>query len=99
MKWQLHPAQTLRLRSWEDEAIVYNDLSGDTHLLSADAADVLTRLRARPVDEAGLAADCAAAWGLPDDDALRAQLHELLTALQGLALVAEVTEQDPATSR
>ena len=90
MKWQIHPAQGLRLRSWEDEAIVYNDLSGDTHLLSAIAVDVLTRLQAQSVDEAGLAAQCAADWQLPDDADLRTHLHELLMTLQGLSLVEQM---------
>lgn len=87
MKWRLHPAQSLRLRCWEDEAIVYNDCSGDTHLLSASAADVLLRLRAAAADETMLAAQCAAAWGVADDIELREQLHQLLTALQQLSLV------------
>lgn len=92
MKWQLHPAQSLRLRTWDDEAIVYNDRSGDTHLLSASAADVLTRLSAQSLDEATLAAQCAAAWNVPDDHELRVQLHELMLTLQGLSLV----EQTPS---
>jgi PqqD family protein of HPr-rel-A system len=93
MKWQLHPAQSLRLRCWDDEAIVYNDCSGDTHLVSASAADVLTRLAQCPADEASLAAQCAAAWGMADDAELRAQLHELLSALKRLSLVEPIPEQ------
>lgn len=92
MKWRLHPAQRLRLRCWDDEAIVYNDCSGDTHLLSASAADVLTCLHAHPADEASLAAQCAAAWSVADDADLQAQLHDLLLTLQGLSLV----EQTPS---
>lgn len=43
--WQVLPGQSLRHRSWNDESVVYNDLTGDTHLLGADALAVLLALK------------------------------------------------------
>lgn len=44
--WRLVPGQLLRARQWGDEFVVYNDLSGDTHLLDAGAMDLLHQLQA-----------------------------------------------------
>lgn len=53
--WKLIDGQTLSHRGWDDEFVVYNDLSGDTHLLGADAMALLLHLRASPADEDTLA--------------------------------------------
>lgn len=44
--WRLVPGQLLRARQWGDEFVVYNDLSGDTHLVDAGAMDLLRQLQA-----------------------------------------------------
>jgi PqqD family protein of HPr-rel-A system len=49
------PGQLLRSRQWGDEFVVYNDLSGDTHLLDSAAMDFLLQLQARAADDAGVA--------------------------------------------
>ena len=55
MCWQLLPGQLLTHRSWQDETVLFNDLSGDTHLLGADALALLFDLRDGPItaDELG----------------------------------------------
>jgi PqqD family protein of HPr-rel-A system len=82
--WRLLPGQSLAHRGWDDEYVVYNDLSGDTHLLGADAMAVLLALRAAPCDEAALAAGLGA-----DSAAEREILSVLLAELRALALVEE----------
>ena len=47
-RWRLVPGQLLRARQWDDEFVVYNDLSGDTHLLDAAAMDILLRIASGP---------------------------------------------------
>lgn len=73
--WKLIEGQTLEHRSWDDEYVVYNDLSGDTHLFGADAMHLLLRLRAGPADEEGLAA--ALQVEAADREALALTLDEL----------------------
>lgn len=73
--WRLTPGQTLAHRGWDDEYVLYNDLSGDTHLFGADAMQLLLHLRAGPADEETLA---RALEVLPDErDAMAVMLAEL----------------------
>lgn len=57
--WRLTPGQTLLRHGWDGEYVLYNDLSGDTHLLTDTACTLLSRLQAGPKDEAALALSCA----------------------------------------
>jgi len=73
--WKLTEGQALDHRAWDDEYVVYNDLSGDTHLFGADAMHLLLQLRAGPVDEESLAA--ALQVDAADREALALTLAEL----------------------
>lgn len=82
--WQLIPGQALRYHTWDGEAFVlYNDLSGDTHLLDGAAMEVLAALRAGAASTAQL----GAALRLDGDAGSLAQLDELLGELRRQALV------------
>lgn len=45
LSWRLVPGQALLHRGWDGAFVLYNDLSGDTHLLSEDAMTLLLALR------------------------------------------------------
>ncbi|WUR13507.1 HPr-rel-A system PqqD family peptide chaperone [[Empedobacter] haloabium] len=45
LQWRIVPGQTLLHRGWEDGCVLYNDLSGDTHLLTEHAMQLLLALR------------------------------------------------------
>lgn len=92
--------QCLRRREWDGEAVLFNDLSGATHLLSPVALWLLERLEAGPDDIHGLAAaldaelaaeaagDGAAATDAAADPAAdRDRLAELLGDLHALDLI------------
>jgi len=49
MKWQVIPGQVVNCCSWDDEFVFYNKLSGDTHLLSSTATQILLKLRHLPL--------------------------------------------------
>ncbi len=72
LPWRLVPGQALLHRGWDDAWVLYNDLSGDTHLLSGDAMDLLLALRDGDVDPAELAAP---------------ELADLLASLRQLELI------------
>ena len=87
----------MRRHEWDGEAVLFNDLSGATHLLSAVALWLLERLAAAPDDLSGLAAALdaelaaeAAGDGAADADAVadRERLAELLADLHALDLVS-----------
>lgn len=80
-RWGIAPGQSLRHRCWQEEYVVYNDLSGDTHLLSGAAWELLDTLR-----HASLAtAELADLFGL--DDKSHGDLDAMLGSLQQLGLV------------
>lgn len=87
MTWRIARGQRLRLRAWQDECVVFNDLSGDTHLLGSAAAIVLTALQAAPAASAALAATLAARLGLALDEQLREEVDALLDELANFSLI------------
>jgi PqqD family protein of HPr-rel-A system len=44
-KWQSLPFDKLHLAQWDDDAIMYNPLSGETHQLNLMAVDALSFLQ------------------------------------------------------
>ena len=84
--WRLASGQSLQYRCWDGECVLYNDLSGDTHLLDELALALLEELQAGPRCTARLAAafelapDAAPEGG--DGVALLATLLDDLAALQ-----------------
>lgn len=80
--WRLTPGQQLLHRCWEGECVLYNDLTGDTHLLGEFALALLELLRAAPLSGAALALEL----GLePGGDG--GPLDQVLTDLAALHLV------------
>lgn len=86
--WRVLPGQHLLHRGWGDEFVVYNNLTGDTHLIDGDTLALLTQLHLAPADIAALSG--ALGDDLPSDDraALPDTLHTMLGSLQHLYLVA-----------
>ena len=84
--WRVVPGQGLVFREWDEEAVLYNDLSGATHLLDGAAVDVLLALRIGPADAATLA-DRLAARFEADTDELRAMIEDMLASLARLDIV------------
>ena len=78
--WQVYPGQTLRHHRWGNESVLYNDLTGDTHLLDGDTMAVLHALRGAPhsLDTLCLALGAASE---------RSAVSQLLDGLARLALV------------
>lgn len=83
--WRISPGQALRFREWQGEYVLYNDISGDTHLLGPDPIDLLLTLQAAPLAESALPARFGAADN-PGDDAG----NSLLAQLEALSLIEPV---------
>ena len=84
--WRLRPGQTLQYRQWDGECVLYNDLSGDTHLLGDGAIELLLALRRGPATRATLAAVLQAEFDI-DPAALDLETDTLLRDLNHLYLV------------
>jgi PqqD family protein of HPr-rel-A system len=85
--WRVVPGQSLAFREWDGEAVLYNDLSGSTHLLDGGTIDVLQALlRHGPADAAALARVLAAQFDAEPGE-LTATIDHMLAGLAGLDLV------------
>lgn len=84
--WRLVPGQSLNCREWDGEVVLYNDISGSTHLLEGAALDVLQALRDGPLDATGLATRLLDYLDADDGD-LVPLIDDMLAALARLDLV------------
>ena len=86
--WRALPGQALHHRAWDDEYVVFNNLSGDTHLLDAGAMHMLLAVAATPGDTASLAGRLAAALGLDEQEIQ--EIPAMLEDLRALSLIERV---------
>ncbi|MGO4381866.1 HPr-rel-A system PqqD family peptide chaperone [Pseudoduganella sp. RAF53_2] len=70
--WRLVPGQNLLHRAWGEETVIYNDISGATHLLDAGALALLQALRDGDVEA---------------DELADAEVQDMLDQLERLKLV------------
>jgi PqqD family protein of HPr-rel-A system len=83
-------AASLHWRRWDNEYVLYDAESGDTHLLDAVGRAVLTALGAGPLDFEALAARVAQDICVELDPDLIAHLRGLLRGLESAGLLARV---------
>lgn len=81
-RWSLAAGQALLHYGQGSEYLVYNDLSGDTHLLDKQAMCILIALKAGPLSETQL----LELLKLPEEDRYE-RLADLLAGLLLLSLV------------
>lgn len=82
--WRLAPGQALRRHGWDGEHLVYNDISGNTHLLTEAALALLLALQQQARPQAALAGLHLLVPAMPQDaDAV----ESLLADLEALSLI------------
>lgn len=87
MKWRLPQGGMLKLKSWNEEAVVYNISTGETHLLGALAAELLASLQRAPATTDELIASLTTSFHLDDVEELEAQVADVLEDLRALTLI------------
>jgi PqqD family protein of HPr-rel-A system len=87
LAWQLRAGQQLRMVAGNGEAVLYNDRSGETHLLSAIAVSMLQQLKNDPANFSSISTFLASVWEFESDEELRQTVHALLAELEGLSLI------------
>jgi PqqD family protein of HPr-rel-A system len=90
--WRIAPGQQLAARGWNDEFVLYNNLSGDTHLLDGDSMALLAHLQTGPASLAALVAAFAGDIDPDDAAALPETIATMLDQLAGLYLVEPLVE-------
>lgn len=86
-KWQVAGEKEFLFRSWDDEFVVYNGATGDTHLLGLVAAQVMLKLQQMPTDVAGLAEWLAPLLQTEPDDELVFVIEQILTDFDSLGII------------
>ena len=86
-RWRLTAAGPLPLRDWDGDVVVYNRLSGDTHIVDIVTGEVLRGIEAGASHDSALARRVAAFLDVPDDDDLRMRVRRILLALDDLGLI------------
>lgn len=93
--WRTLPGQAYRLRQFDDpegvEYVIYNDLTGATHLLGEAAVHLLQVLRVGPATTGPLCAALATALGCPRDAAFDADAGAVLAQLAACHLIEEAS--------
>jgi PqqD family protein of HPr-rel-A system len=87
MQWRVISDSALRFRFWDDEFVVYNSLSGDTHLLGLTAAQILLKLQQAPSTAIALTESLAPLLNAKMDDEFVFQIEHILADLDTLALI------------
>ena len=87
--WTIARESDLRWRVWDDQVVVFNAASGDTHLLNLVAGEALRCLQ-EPADAAQLAQRVAAAVNVSPDGDFLEQIADLLEELAELGLIEAV---------
>lgn len=83
--WRVIPGQALQRRAWDDTYVVFNNLSGDTHLLDAGAMQVLLAVAHAPASEAELAERLRESLQLDAQEVL--EIPGMLEDLRALSLI------------
>jgi PqqD family protein of HPr-rel-A system len=90
LTWRITPGQALRHRTWQGEVVLYNDLSGDTHLLDESALHLLHKLQNGPAAEPELGACVRAEFEADGGEVDDASVAQVLAELEVLALIERV---------
>jgi PqqD family protein of HPr-rel-A system len=77
-------------RWWDDDYVVYNGASGDSHVLNLVAGEALRSLEETPADAATLAERVAPTLALTLNDELVARMGQLIAQFEDLGLVDRV---------
>jgi PqqD family protein of HPr-rel-A system len=88
--WKLVEPSELHWRHWDDQFVVYNAASGDTHVLQQPAGEILRLIERSPAESSRLTAELASLLDLPADEDLSLQVERLLQELSELNLIEAV---------
>ena len=90
-RWRLVDPLGLRIRRFGDEALVFNPLTWETHLLNGVAVRVLDALSADPRAEDRLVEEVCGPEGDPEEaESLRGEIGRFLRELGSLGLAESV---------
>jgi PqqD family protein of HPr-rel-A system len=90
-RWTVPDANALVWRTWDDEFLVYNTASGQTHHLNLLAGEALRSLEAKAADRCELVRRLADQFGIAEDSSPLQMIERLIGELDELGLIAPLT--------
>ena len=90
MTLKLHAQDGLIWRRWDDEYVVYNPASGESHLLDFVSAQGLMQLEKHVASTEQLVNDLSLALEIPADEELSRYVQQMVTELSELGLARSV---------
>ena len=91
-KWHVPDDNQILLEEWNDEAVVYNSNSGETHHLNGLSVDVLKLIQTQPVSFDALTESIRTLYQVEDNYELDPQLKELILQFDTLGLIEPLVE-------
>jgi PqqD family protein of HPr-rel-A system len=85
--WRTTVESPFPFRVWDGDYVVYNPLSGNTHLLDIVTGEVLTTIMASPVRGSELCRHVAGFLEVPNDPGVEEQVGKILLSLDRLGLI------------
>jgi PqqD family protein of HPr-rel-A system len=86
-RWRPTACEPHPLRCWDGDYVVYNSLSGDTHLLDIVSGEVLKSILSSPKRDSELHLAVARFLEVPADAGVEARVAEIVAALDDLGLI------------
>jgi PqqD family protein of HPr-rel-A system len=90
--WRKASSGTIPMREWDGDWVVYNPLSGDTHILDIVAGEVLRTVAGGPRDGRALCGHIAEFLDVADDANTAANVAAILHRLDELGLIEPVPD-------
>ena len=88
--WRVNPDLPLSWRQWQDEYVVFNPLTGNTHVLDAIAGEILLMVERGPIPWRELRRHMAEFLEAPDDQRLAEAVLQAIGRLDELVLIEPV---------
>jgi PqqD family protein of HPr-rel-A system len=74
-------------KTWGEESIVFNESSGNTHLLNPTAAKILSMVQSQPSSAQEVSLKIASESGLAADEEILQRVNVVLETLDSLGLI------------
>lgn len=87
MLWSINPDCQLYWRHWEEEYILFNAASSQTHYLNSFGADILHLLQEKPMTELELSQKLSQEYDLESDEVTLRYIAGILASMDELGLI------------
>lgn len=94
MIWHVSKQAQLTIEEWDDSAVVYSSLSGETHLLNSLACEILKLLQVESGTIATLIGKVCVIFEVEDKVDLEQQIGKLIGDFENLGLIESIQREN-----